>query len=103
MARMEKSSKLPPLPLVLTANALRGGEVVYFDGQAWVPNLADAFLATDEAAARHLETIAGDHSGTVVDAYLVSASAGADGKPAPVHYREAIRSSGPTIAYGETA
>ena len=100
---MEKSSKLPRLPVVLTANDLRGGGVVYFDGEGWVPRLVDAVLAEDEATARQLEQVAGDSAGIVVDAYLVSAAKGEGGKPAPAHYREQIRSSGPTISYGETA
>ncbi|WP_390547977.1 DUF2849 domain-containing protein [Qipengyuania sp. MTN3-11] len=100
---MEKSSKLPKLPVVLTANLLRGGEVVYFDGEGWGANLASAFLAEDEPAARHLETIAADSAGIVVDPYLVTAAKGEDGRPAPAHYREAIRAAGPTIGFGETA
>ncbi|WP_375289676.1 DUF2849 domain-containing protein [Qipengyuania sp.] len=100
---MEKSSKLPPLPVVLTANDLRGGEVVYFDGRGWVTELSGAYLAQDETDARRLESMVAQFTGTVVDAYLVSASAGVDGKPAAAHYREAIRADGPTIRFGGAA
>tara|TARA_B100001765_G_scaffold199533_1_gene151589 strand:- start:50 stop:439 length:390 start_codon:yes stop_codon:yes gene_type:complete len=103
IARMEKSSKLPRLPLVLTANDLRGGGVVYFDGEAWVSRLSDAVLAEDEATARQLEQVAADSAGLVVDAYLVSAAKGESGEPVSAHYREQIRSSGPTISFGEEA
>ena len=100
---MEKPSKLPPFPLVLTANSLRGGEVVYFDGEGWADSLSDAVLAEDEAAARRLETIGAESVGIVVDAYLVTASIDENGKAAPAHYREAIRDAGPTIVFGESA
>lgn len=103
MRGMEKSSKLPKLPLVLTGNRLRDGDVVYFDGSDWTGDLSGAALAEDEETARRLETIAGDSTGVVVDAYLVTAAKGEDGRPAPAHYREAIRASGPTIGFGETA
>lgn len=100
---MEKSSKLPKLPLVLTGNLLRDGDVVYFDGSDWTGDLSSAALAEDEETARRLETMAGNVAGVVVDAYLVTVAKGEGGRPAPAHYREAIRASGPTIDFGETA
>lgn len=100
---MEKSSKLPRLPVVLTANDLRAGGVVYFDGTGWASRLSDAVLAEDEATARQLEQVAADSAGLVVDAYLVSAAKGEGGEAAPAHYREQIRSSGPTVSFGEAA
>ncbi|WP_370177098.1 DUF2849 domain-containing protein [Alteriqipengyuania sp.] len=100
---MEKSSKLPRLPVVLTANDLRSGDVVYFDGEGWVLRLADAVLAEDEPTARGFERVAADSAGTVVDAYLVSAAKGEGGEPVAAHYREQIRSSGPTISFGGEA
>jgi len=91
------AGKRPPLPLILTANDLFGGDVVYFARSGWSPNRADAFVATDEAGAEALEAsleeaIAG---GAVVDPYLIDAG--------QAHYRERIRRDGPTIAYGEEA
>ena len=100
---MEKSSKLPPLPAVLTGNSLRGGEVVYFDGSEWSTDIARGLLATNEAEARRLEATAATSLDTVIDAYLVSAATDADGRAAPLHYREAIRAAGPTIKFGSEA
>ena len=100
---MDKSSKLPKLPLVLTGNLLRSGDVVYYDGRGWSESLADAQLAGDEPSARALETIAATSAGEVVDAYLVTVCADSDGRPAAAHYREEIRAGGPTIRFGEDA
>lgn len=91
------AGKRPPLPLILTANELFGGDVVYFTRNGWSPDRAQAFVATDEAGAEALEAsleeaVAG---GAVIDPYLIDAGQG--------HYRERIRLSGPTIAYGEEA
>ena len=94
-------AKRPPLPLVLTANDLLSGHSVFHDGTAWRKTLSEALVATDAAAADALTAIglAAQNRGDVVDPYLTSVTSGADGRPAPKHYRERIRVSGPTIAF----
>jgi len=91
------AGKRPPLPLVLTANALFAGDVVYFTRAGWSPERAAAFTAVDEAGAEALEAALEDAiaQGDVVDPYLIDAGQS--------HYRERIRLNGPTIAYGEEA
>ena len=91
------AGKRPPLPLILTANALFDGDVVYFTRNGWLPDRADAFVAVDEPGAEALEAALEDAvaSGIVVDPYLIDAG--------QAHYRERIRLRGPTVAYGEEA
>ena len=91
------AGKRPPLPLILTANALFGGDVVYFTRHGWSADRASAFVAVDEACAEALEASLEEAiaAGEVVDPYLIDAGQG--------HYREQIRLTGPTIAYGEEA
>jgi hypothetical protein len=91
------AGKRPPLPMILTANALFGGDVVYFTRNGWSPDRAEAFVATDEAGAEALEASLEEAiaEGAVVDAYLIDAGQS--------HYRERIRRNGPTIAYGGEA
>ncbi len=91
------AGKRPPLPLILTANDLFGGDVVYFTRNGWSPDRAAAFVAVDEAGAEALDAALEEAlaEGAVIDPYL--AEAGQD------HVRERIRLTGPTIAYGEEA
>ena len=90
-------AKRPALPLILTANDLFGGDVVYFTRDGWSSDRALAFVAVDEAGAEALEASLEDAiaEGAVVDPYLIDAS--------QAHYRERIRRNGPTVAYGEEA
>jgi hypothetical protein len=91
------AGKRPLLPLILTANALFDGDVVYFTPGRWSPDRSEALVAVDEAGAEALEAALEEAiaAGAVVDPYLIDA--------AQAHYRERIRLSGPTIAYGEEA
>lgn len=89
-------AKRPPLPIVLTANALLEGNVVYFDGASWSSRIEDALVARDDAAAATLERRLATDPG-IVEPFLATISIGADGRPSPVHYRDRIRVSGPTF------
>ena len=91
------AEKRPPLPLILTANDLFGGDVVYFSKAGWTADRAAALVASDEAGAEALEAALEEAAaaGSVVDPYLIDAGQG--------HYRERIRLSGPTVPYGEEA
>ena len=91
------AGKRPPLPLILTANALFDGDVVYFTRAGWSADRVQAVVATDEAGAEALEASLEQAiaAGEVVDPYLIDAG--------QAHYREQIRLAGPTIAYGEEA
>jgi hypothetical protein len=91
------AGKRPPLPLILTANALLDGEVVYYTRKGWSRDRAQAFVATDEAGGEALEaSLEGAiEVGAVVEPYLIEAG--------QEHVRERIRLGGPTILYGAEA
>ena len=92
------AGKRPPLPLILSANALLDGDVVYRTADGWSTRLADAVVALDETAASRLEAaqvlaeILGDPIGPALVAVALDS-----GGVVPVHYRERIRALGPTV------
>lgn len=84
---------------IVTANDLLGGAVVYFTGGGrWSDKPADALTTADESAGAALLEQAAHHSGDVVGPYLVDVTLDARGVPEPVHIRERIRVTGPTVA-----
>ena len=89
--------KRPPLPLVLTGNQVIDGDVVYYDGADWTRRLADAQVARDADEAAALEAALAVAERRVVEPFLVTVALGGDGRPAPAHYRDHIRISGPTF------
>jgi Protein of unknown function (DUF2849) len=84
-------------PVVVTANRLTDGAVVYrgANGQ-WTPELPGAAVVTTSDAAMALLTAARADAVRVVDAYVAPVVL-ADGKPRPGNLRERIRAAGPTI------
>ena len=93
------AGKRPALPLVLTASDLLEGDVVFYADGAWSRELGDATVARDEAAATVLESVlaAAESRGIPVAAYLMTVGVGSGGAIVPDHYRERIRSLGPTV------
>ncbi|WP_342362497.1 DUF2849 domain-containing protein [Terrarubrum flagellatum] len=91
--------KRPPLPLILLANDLLDGDVVFRTASGgWTRDPADALIARDEATADRLESEAAAtmRNNEVVDAYVVDVSVGADGAPTPNHFRERFKTLGPS-------
>ncbi len=86
----------PYVPQVVTANALLDGDAVWLTADdRWSPDLQEAELLTDaDHAATRLKAGAARAS-EVAGAYLADATPGADG-PAPLHFREAFRTRGPS-------
>lgn len=81
---------------VVTANDLRGGEVVYLTADdRWSTDLREAEVLADEALAQMRLLGALQRSGDVVGAYLADVRQGPDG-PEPAHFREAFRARGPS-------
>ena len=87
-------------PQIVTANHLRGGDVVYLtvsgDWSVWV---TDAAVADDDVQAQALldSTAESVIEGLVVEPYLIEVQVDADtGSVAPVRYRERLRASGPS-------
>ncbi len=93
-------SKRPGQALIMSANALLGGEVVYYaaDG-SWSQHLADALVTSseEEAAALEAARVAAEASGAVVEPELLAVETDAAGRIVPSHYREKIRALGPTV------
>ncbi len=85
-------------PVVVTANRLADGAVVYWraDG-GWTMRLAGAAVAVSAAAARELLAAASVDQTRAVGAYIAPVKIAADGELQPGNLREAIRSTGPTV------
>ena len=78
---------------ILTANDLRTGAVVWWDGQGWSLHVNDAVDVADhgtEIAARELA------AQRVVDAQVIDGEVTADGVR-PAHIKDRIRALGPTV------
>ena len=81
-------------PVVVSANCLRSGQVVYLGaGNSWTVEWQAAVPFDCVQAATAAMQAAADES-VVIGAYLVSVKAGA-GALSPIHYREGIRLEGP--------
>ncbi|MBB4197927.1 hypothetical protein CCR94_18925 [Rhodoblastus sphagnicola] len=89
--------KRPPLPVILVANDLVEGEVLFAANNGWTRDVRAARVASDEAAALELEQFGAAQASEskVVDAYLVDVEIEA-GVPVPRHYRERLRTLGPS-------
>lgn len=86
------------VPQVVTANDLMQGDVVYLTPAGdWSRDHGDAALARTGAEAKSLLARGAAQADKIVGAYLADAETDADGRPAPSHYREAIRTLGPTF------
>jgi len=89
------ADKRPPTPLLLTAQDLRGGGVVYWTGGGWSARIEDAAVARDAVAADALDAARTRALGEaeVIDVFL----AGVGEDRTPRHFRERARVSGPTF------
>lgn len=88
-------------PSVITANALLEGDVVYMGPDGWVRDLAAAEVLTDEADADLRLIEASTQSDAVVGVYLAAVDT-TGATPAPTHFREAFRATGPSnYAHGK--
>src|SRR4249919_958123 len=84
--------------VILSANALLDGAVVYHDGRGWTPHLEAARVARgDEVGALEALLAASEARGDVVDALLLPVTPDSSGRIVPNHYRERIRALGPTV------
>jgi sulfite reductase (NADPH) hemoprotein beta-component len=84
----------------LTANRLIDGEVVFWNGAAWVERFGEAAIFEDEAAAEAAEAHAKTQVTLLIEPYLIEAAA-VSGGFAPVSYRERLRALGPTNKPGD--
>ncbi|MBV8448887.1 MAG: DUF2849 domain-containing protein [Hyphomicrobiales bacterium] len=90
--------KRPPLPVILIANDLLDGEVVFRTANGWSCDSREALIAGNAEAADALEAegVTEMSRNKVVDAYLVDVELGEQG-PQPRHFRERLRTLGPSI------
>ncbi|ARE42301.1 hypothetical protein RGUI_4275 (plasmid) [Rhodovulum sp. P5] len=87
----------PTRPEIVTANDLLMGDAVYLtENGGWSRWHGDAHVARDAAEARQMLRQAEAQAAKVVGPYLAGAELDADGRPVPVHFREAFRSRGPS-------
>lgn len=91
----------PFTPKVVTANHLLVGDVIYQTRDGWSRQLVDAEVLTDEAHADLRLIEAAQQTGAVVGAYLADVDT-SNGAPAPAHFREDFRATGPSnYAHGK--
>lgn len=84
-------------PKVVTANDLLDGDVIYLTKNGdWSRKHGAAHLLTIEDEANQWLAKAEAQQEILVGAYLADASLDGDGKPAPIHFREAFRAKGPS-------
>ena len=91
-------SKGPQLPVVLSANDLLAGDVVFLTATGWTRNPAEAEVAHDLDVAAFMEARAAldFKANRIVDPYLVPVVIDAGGMPVARHFRELIRQKGPS-------
>jgi hypothetical protein len=86
-------------PVVVTANRLGDGAVVYRTvAGTWSTRLDEAAVVNTVPAATELLTAAVADDIAAVGAYVAPVKIGPNGHPAPGNLRESIRHAGPTIA-----
>ncbi|MDB5648839.1 MAG: hypothetical protein JWL62_359, partial [Hyphomicrobiales bacterium] len=78
-------------------NDLLDGDSVFWTGSAWALDPREALVAQDDDAADQLEAVAKDRMTQlkVVDPYLIDVTI-ERGAPVPRHYREKLRTLGPS-------
>jgi len=85
-------------PVVITANRLSDGAVVYRSADAgWTTHLAQAAIATTAPGASALLSAAIADDVGAVGAYVAPVNRDPDGSVRPGNLREIIRQDGPTI------
>ncbi len=91
--------KRPPLPVILVASDLLEGDVVFATSNGWTRNPREALVARDDGAAQALEVLGTTAflRAKVVGPYLVDVELDAEGLPVPRHYREILRTLGPSV------
>ena len=84
-------------PKVVTANHLLEGDVIYMTAAGnWSRNHEDAKLYEDKDEADAALQKAQSQAHMLAGPYLADAQMGENGKPEPVHFREAFRTRGPS-------
>ena len=97
---VQEATMSDPVYKIVTANALTSGDVVYLTGSDdWSPEIVEAEFIDDAEHAESRLVAAQRQAHLVVGPYLADVTITANG-PVPVTRREALRASGPSIAFG---
>jgi hypothetical protein len=91
-------AKAPSLPAIVIANDLLSGDVIFLGERGWEPAHRRAAVAhtQDDADALLARAQVDFKANKIVDPYLVAVTRLIDGTPDPIHYREKMRTKGPT-------
>lgn len=91
-------AKAPSLPAIVVANDLLDGDVVFLGPAGWENTHRKAEIAhtPDEADALLARAQIDYKANRIVDPYLVVVTPLDDGTAEPIHYREKMRTKGPT-------
>lgn len=94
---MSKPAK-PFQPVILIANHLLDGDVVFWGGADWVLDHRKALVAHDPIQAEALTAIgaAAYAANRIVDVETIAVTLDDEGMPEPIHIRDIIRTRGPT-------
>jgi hypothetical protein len=85
-------------PVVITANQLQDGKVVYRAANGnWVTELASAGIVSNATEAETWLRAARTDSRRIVDPYIAPVANGEDGSLVPANLREWIRQRGPSV------
>lgn len=95
-------SKKIKLPAILMAHNLLAGNVLYWSGADWHLNLSDAKIIVGENELDEIQNVIKTETAKniVFDIEIVEVFEGEDGRIVPRHFRELIKTSGPTVSYG---
>ncbi len=95
---MAGKTKQPTGTVVVTANRLTDGEVVWLaPNNVWSRDIGTATLFPPEAAEAGLAAGLRDEARQIVVAAYVTAAEETDHGPVPLRYRERIRAFGPSV------
>ena len=84
-------------PVVITANRVGDGAVIYWRGGGWTTQLEEADVTTNVATVRELIATASTDDLHAVGPYVAPVSFTREGGVQPGNLREIIRRGGPTI------
>jgi hypothetical protein len=91
-------AKAPSLPAIVIANDLLDGDVIFLGAKTWEATHRKAEIAhtQEEADALLARAHVDFKANRIVDPYLAVVTLLVDGTPEPLHYREKMRTKGPT-------
>ena len=91
-------AKGPSLPAIVIANDLLSGDVIFLGAAAWELSHRKASIARtqDEADTLLARAQSDFKANRIVDPYLAEVRVLENGMPEPIHYREQMRTRGPT-------